>query len=234
MYQPQLYAPNQYMPCEEEDEDAFVKDIEPVQGSQYLTTWKKERNRGNLRMTTSGGIPPGRVPTRQDFTNYARSSKEVERQKNPTMGLIDSNISASSLIKTIDTFDRPADAYAEDTYARAGTYATGFIDKPGERIPKAGVYAEAGVGRAGAEFSIFEAKAKGPNASAGAEASVVGAGAMARAEVGSVSVGAGPFTAKLGLGVDTGAAVGIDGIEVKFLGTRVQSRAKIWHFYIGQ
>ncbi|CAM4731386.1 unnamed protein product [Leuciscus chuanchicus] len=117
-----------------------------------------------------------------------------------------------SAIDMVDTFDRPGDAYAEGAYARAGTYG-------GKRIPKTGVYAKAGYGRAGAEYSIFKAVAKGPNASVGAEASLVKAGAMARAELGSVSANAGPVRMKLGLGVDTGASVGVNGVEAKFLGT---------------
>ncbi|KAK7119025.1 hypothetical protein R3I94_021017 [Phoxinus phoxinus] len=119
----------------------------------------------------------------------------------------------------IDTFDRPGNGYTESTYARAGKYADAFEDQPGKRIPKAGVYAEAGVGRARAEYRVFEAEAKGPNASAGAEASVVEVGAMARAELVSASGKAGPFGGKLGLGVDTGASIGVSGVEAKFLGT---------------
>ncbi|KAF4116712.1 hypothetical protein G5714_004201 [Onychostoma macrolepis] len=98
---------------------------------------------------------------------------------------------------------RPADTSAKGKYAQCGKYALGFKDKPGHRLPKAGVYAEAGVGRAAAEISVLEAEAKGPNASAGVGASVTGAGVMARAEVASVSAKAGPVAAKLGLGVDT-------------------------------
>lgn len=52
---------------------------------------------------------------------------------------------------------------------------------PKEGIPRFVAYAEAGVGRVGAEFSIFEAQAKGLNVSAGAEASAVGINAIARA-----------------------------------------------------
>ncbi|KAG1950166.1 hypothetical protein F2P79_011753 [Pimephales promelas] len=126
-----------------------------------------------------------------------------------------------SVIDMIETYDRPGDAYAESTYARAGAYANSSKDEPGKRIPKAGVYAEAGLGRARAEFSVFEAEAKGPNASAGAGASVVEVGAMARAEIASASAKAGPVGVKLGLGVDTGASVGVSGVEAKFLGTGV-------------
>lgn len=79
-------------------------------------------------------------------------------------------------------------------------------------------YAEAGVGRACAEFEIFEAEAKGPNVYAGAEANVFGAGAMARAEIASASASAGPVGVKVGLGFDTGATVGLAGVEVKVLG----------------
>ncbi len=129
------------------------------------------------------------------------------------------NVSVSNAINMIDTFDRPADSSAESTYARSGTYAVNPEDKPGKRIPRAGAFAEAGVGRARAEFSVFEAEAKGPNASARADANVVGAGAMARAEIASASAQAGPVGVKVGLAVDTGISAGVDGLEVKFLGT---------------
>ncbi|KAL1252283.1 hypothetical protein QQF64_020079 [Cirrhinus molitorella] len=127
----------------------------------------------------------------------------------------------SDTVNVIDTFDRPAGANAEGTYAQCGTYALCSEDKPGKRIPKAGVYAAAGIGRASAEYSVFEAKAKGPNASAGAGASLLGAGAMARAEVASASANAGPVGVKVGLGLDTGASIGLGGVEAKFLGTGI-------------
>ncbi|KAA0721753.1 hypothetical protein E1301_Tti014274 [Triplophysa tibetana] len=131
------------------------------------------------------------------------------------------NINARGLIGIIDTYDRPGDAYTEDTYARCGTYAVAFEDEPGKRLPKAGAHCEAGVGRARAEFSVFDAEAKGPNASAAAEANVVGVGAMARAEVASASANAGPLGVKFGLGVDTGVSVGAGGFEAKILGTGI-------------
>uniref|UniRef100_A0A672LN68 Uncharacterized protein n=1 Tax=Sinocyclocheilus grahami TaxID=75366 RepID=A0A672LN68_SINGR len=125
------------------------------------------------------------------------------------------------IIRMIDTYDRPAGANAEGGYAKQGFYASGFENKSGKRIPKAGYLAEAGVGRACAEYSVFEAVAKGPNASVGAEASTVGVGAMAPAEIASASAKAGPVGVKVGLGFDTGASAGVDGVEVKFLGTGV-------------
>ncbi|KAK9966908.1 hypothetical protein ABG768_003990 [Culter alburnus] len=118
----------------------------------------------------------------------------------------------------IDTFDRPGKAKAEGTYAGAGTYAAAF-DGKGKRIPRIGACAAAGVGRARAELSVLEAEAKGPNASAGAEASLTGVAAMARAEIASASASAGPVGLKVGLGVDTGASIGLGGVEAKFLGT---------------
>ncbi|KAK9966906.1 hypothetical protein ABG768_003988 [Culter alburnus] len=86
-------------------------------------------------------------------------------------------------------------------------------------IQKAGAYAEAGVGQARAEYGAFEAEAKGPSASAGAEIGETGVGAMARAELASVSTKAGPVGVKLGLGVDTGLSAGVGGVEAKVLGT---------------
>uniref|UniRef100_A0A671QCG1 Uncharacterized protein n=1 Tax=Sinocyclocheilus anshuiensis TaxID=1608454 RepID=A0A671QCG1_9TELE len=108
----------------------------------------------------------------------------------------------------------PASAHTEGTYARARSY-----DEEGKSIPKIGVYAVAGVGRARAEYSAFEAEAKGPNASAGAEVSGIRAGAMARAEIASASAKAGPVGLKVGLGFDTGLSAGVDGVEAKVLGT---------------
>ncbi|KAJ8267520.1 hypothetical protein COCON_G00126920 [Conger conger] len=136
---------------------------------------------------------------------------------------INGDLTPSGLINMIDTFDRPEDARAEGLYASAGSYEEGgFTDKPMQRIPKAGVYAYAGVGHAKAEYSVFEAEANGPNASAGAGASVTGVNAMARAELASASATAGPLKVKAGLGVDTGVSAGVDGVEAKFLGTGVR------------
>ncbi len=126
---------------------------------------------------------------------------------------------SSDLIRMIDTYDRPASAKTEGSYAKQDFYASGFENKPGKRIPKAGYRAEAGIGRARAEYSVFEAEAKGPNASAAAGASTAGVGAIARAEIASASAKAGPLGVKVGLGFDTGASAGLDGVEAKFLGT---------------
>ncbi|KAF7705696.1 hypothetical protein HF521_020982 [Silurus meridionalis] len=112
--------------------------------------------------------------------------------------------SALGLLDIIDNIDRPAEAFADGAYADTETYTNGFEDKPGKRIPKAGAVAEAGVGRAGASWSIFTVGAQGPHASLKAEAKGLEAGAMAHAELGSVSAVAGPAKLKLGLGIDTG------------------------------
>ncbi len=158
-----------------------------------------------------------------DIKKALHKPRKIKRDTTtkPTVRLASANVSMRSTIDMIDTFDRPADAKAEGTYARSGTYAISPEDEPGKRIPKAGAFAEAGIGRACAEYRVFEAEAKGPNASAGAEASLVGVGAMARAELASVSAKAGPVSAKLGLGVDTGASIGLDGLEAKILGTGI-------------
>lgn len=134
------------------------------------------------------------------------------------MSFASANVNLINAINMIDTADRPANTSAEGTYAGTGVYAISPENKPGKRIPKAGAYAEAGVGRVRAEISVLEAEAKGPNAVACAEANVAGAQAMARAEIGSASVKAGPIGVKVGLGFDTGASIGLHGAEFKFLG----------------
>uniref|UniRef100_A0A672MK85 Uncharacterized protein n=1 Tax=Sinocyclocheilus grahami TaxID=75366 RepID=A0A672MK85_SINGR len=139
--------------------------------------------------------------------------------KSESLELASANVGLSNIIHMVDTWERPADASAEGTYARSGVEIIKPENRPMHRIPRARVFAEAGVGQARAEFSVFEAEAKGPNACASAEASAVGARAMARAEIASASAIAGPVDVTLGLGLDTGASVGLDGVEVKFLGT---------------
>ncbi|XP_034096151.1 uncharacterized protein LOC117562425 [Gymnodraco acuticeps] len=141
---------------------------------------------------------------------------------------------ASGLVEMIDTFDRPGKAFAKGTYAGTNKYAVGLEDKPGKRIPKAGVSASAGVGHARGEWSIFEAEAKGPNASAGvgASAGTLSASAFARAEVASASASAGPLKATVGLSVDTGVSVGA-GLEAKLLGCGFSVGRKMGVFLFG-
>ncbi len=127
----------------------------------------------------------------------------------------------------IDTYDRQASPNTEGGYAKQSFYASGFENKPGKRIPKVGYKAEAGIGRARTKAGVFEAEAKGPNASAAAEISPVGVGAIARAEIASASAKAGPLGVKVGVGFDTGASIGVDGVEVKFLGTGISIGPKI-------
>ncbi len=106
--------------------------------------------------------------------------------------------------------------FLQSGYAKQGFYASGFENKPGKRIPKAGYRAEAGIGRARAEVGVFSSSS---SPLFEAEASVVKVGAMVRAEIASASASAGPLDVKLGLGVDTGGYIGLGGVEAKFLGT---------------
>ncbi|KTG04409.1 hypothetical protein cypCar_00031846 [Cyprinus carpio] len=190
--------------------------------NQQLSHHRDDENGGESDILYTTRLREGRPNI--DFTLSSEINKKLLKKetwiikkssKKPSVQPASAHVTLSNFIDIIDTADRPANAIAEGTYARSGTYA-------GKRIPKTGVYAEAGVGRACAEFSVFEAEAKGPNASASAEASVarLGAGAEARAEVGSASAQAGPFSMKVGLGLDTRVSLGIvDGLEVKVLGT---------------
>ncbi|XP_046709167.1 uncharacterized protein LOC124388511 isoform X2 [Silurus meridionalis] len=141
--------------------------------------------------------------------------------------------SALGLLDIIDNIDRPAEAFADGAYADTETYTNGFEDKPGKRIPKAGAVAEAGVGRAGASWSIFTVGAQGPHASLKAEAKGLEAGAMAHAELGSVSAVAGPAKLKLGLGIDTGFKISPTKVKVKVLGTGVTIGSTMGFYFFG-
>ncbi|XP_052466558.1 uncharacterized protein LOC128022810 [Carassius gibelio] len=188
-------------------------DDETDEGSDTLYYKSLHKEKPKVKLTVSSDI---KKLNKKETWDWKKSSST-----RPTVELASVSASGSGIIGMIDTIDRPADANAEGTYARAGAYAEAFENKPGKRIPKAGVYAEAGIGRASAEFSVFRVEAKGPNAAASAEATAarLGAGAMAQAEIGSASASAGPLDVKLGLGVDTGGYIGLGGVEAKFLGT---------------
>uniref|UniRef100_A0A3Q3MXV3 Uncharacterized protein n=1 Tax=Labrus bergylta TaxID=56723 RepID=A0A3Q3MXV3_9LABR len=110
--------------------------------------------------------------------------------------------------KPTDTTDRPGKASAKNSYAAA-------VDRTDDGV----MYAGAGWGHARAEWRIFDAEAKGPNASVGAELTDESFRAMAKAEVASASASAGITKATLGLSADTGVGIGKSGVEAKFLGT---------------
>uniref|UniRef100_A0A3Q3ET92 Uncharacterized protein n=1 Tax=Labrus bergylta TaxID=56723 RepID=A0A3Q3ET92_9LABR len=94
--------------------------------------------------------------------------------------------------KPTNTTDRPGKASAKNSYAAA-------VDRTDDGV----MYAGAGWGHARAEWRMFDAEAKGPNASVGAEFTDESFKAMAKAEV----------------ATDTGVGIGKSGVEAKFLGT---------------
>ncbi|KAF4107748.1 uncharacterized protein LOC131548939 [Onychostoma macrolepis] len=187
------------------------------ENSEYDKKWHRNSNqrlpKKPSRVKFSSDINPKLL--KKDTWKWKRRDS-----KKASVDLASATASGSGIIGMIDTIDRPADTNAEGTYTRAGSYVDGFENKPGRRIPKAGVYAEAGVGRYSAERSVFRVEAKGPNASVAAEATAarLGVGAMAQVEIASASVSAGPVDVKLGLGVDTGGYIGLGGVEAKILG----------------
>uniref|UniRef100_A0A3Q2WN45 Uncharacterized protein n=1 Tax=Haplochromis burtoni TaxID=8153 RepID=A0A3Q2WN45_HAPBU len=121
------------------------------------------------------------------------------------------------LLGCVKNVNRSGNAFAAGTFAGADAFADG--------LDKAGLDATAGLGCARAEWSVFDAEVKGPNASVGAGASLspVSAKPFARAELASASASAGPVKAKLGLAVDTGLGISPSGVEVLGTGLSVGS-----------
>ncbi|KAG7324748.1 hypothetical protein KOW79_011064 [Hemibagrus wyckioides] len=140
----------------------------------------------------------------------------ISKPKKKKLAKIRRATAAQGIFEIIDNFDREATVYADGLYADADTYASAFENAPGKRIPKAGAKAEVGFGRAVAQWSVFGVEANGPNASAEASANGLEAGAMAVAELGSVSAVAGPIEARLGLAIDTGIPEDITGETAVF------------------
>ncbi|XP_063297006.1 uncharacterized protein LOC134585512 [Pelobates fuscus] len=206
-----------------EDEDEIQENYNDYVPKKY--TWEKQRHfrRSGIKVSISGNRISD-IPHRiQSFSEKPIPVlKKRAFSKRPSISPFSATASPSGVFNMIDTFDREPDAFAKETFASAKTYKNFFNDKTGKRIPKIGAYAEAGIGKARAEVSVFEAEARGPNASAGAEASLTGVSAMAKAEIASASASAGPLGVKVGLGVDTGVSAGVDGVEVKFLGTGIK------------
>uniref|UniRef100_A0A3B4VR54 Uncharacterized protein n=1 Tax=Seriola dumerili TaxID=41447 RepID=A0A3B4VR54_SERDU len=148
---------------------------------------------------------------------------------------LEASVRLLGLLDMIDTCDRPSKIFGVGNYAHAKEYKEPPQNKPEKRIPCAGFHAAAGVGHARAEWSIFDAEVKGPNASigAGVSAGSLSAAAYARAELASASVTAGPMKATVGLAIDTGISIGVTGFEAKLLGTSVSIGPKISFSFLG-
>lgn len=93
------------------------------------------------------------------------------------------------------------------------------IDRPGA--------AYATDNKAHAEWSIFEAEAKGPSAAAEAKTEFLSARAFAKAEIASASASVGPAKATVGLSADTGVEISATQLEAKVLGTGVSIGRKV-------
>lgn len=85
------------------------------------------------------------------------------------------------------------------------------IDRPGKAF--------ATDNHARAEWSIFDAEAKGPSAGAEASSEFLSARAFAKAELASTSASVGPVKATVGLSADSGVEIGLTQVEAKVLGT---------------
>lgn len=93
------------------------------------------------------------------------------------------------------------------------------IDRPGKAF--------ATDNHAHAEWSIFEAEAKGPSAETEARTELLSARAFAKAELASASASVGPVKATVGLSADSGIEIGPTQIEAKVLGTGVSFGRKV-------
>lgn len=110
----------------------------------------------------------------------------------------------------IENCDRAAFATASDMpSADSGTYQTRST---------AGIYTRATTMEARAGVSVLEAAALGPNAGAGLHAGPSGLTAYAKAEAVRAEVSAAGLTVGVGLGVNSGLSLGVDGLEVAVLG----------------
>lgn len=93
------------------------------------------------------------------------------------------------------------------------------IDRPGKAF--------ATDNHARAEWSIFDAEAKGPSAGTEATAEGLQARAFAKAELASASASVGPAKVTVGLSADTGVEVGLTQVEAKVLGTGISLGRKV-------
>ncbi|XP_049321010.1 uncharacterized protein LOC111197390 [Astyanax mexicanus] len=148
--------------------------------------------------------------------------EKERRSKREIAGIVGKNV-----LYIIDYHDRPGKASAEGPYAEAGAYACASEGKPGKRVPKAGVFAEAGVGRARAEWRVCEAEAKGPNASAGVHADILGVEAEAAASLGQAQAQFGILEAEVkGPNASAGAYASVFGVEAKAAAVLGQAQAQ--------
>lgn len=93
------------------------------------------------------------------------------------------------------------------------------IDRPGKAF--------ATDNHARAEWSIFDAEAKGPSAETEATTEFLRARAFAKAELASASASAGPVKATVGLAADSGIEISPTQLEAKVLGTGISIGRKV-------
>ncbi|KAJ4934692.1 hypothetical protein JOQ06_007477 [Pogonophryne albipinna] len=128
----------------------------------------------------------------------------------------DTGFTSCSLVDTeLLHIEQTPSVVTQDNFARGA-----YVDIcPWELEDESGGTLSAGLGHVRVKNGNVGAEVKGPNIGTGAVWSEKGAGVFVKAELVSVSASAGPVKAKLGLSLDTGLDVGVDGVQVKFLGT---------------
>ncbi|KAJ8412250.1 hypothetical protein AAFF_G00145170 [Aldrovandia affinis] len=124
----------------------------------------------------------------------------------------------------VNHYDKEPDFTAEHPYGGFGTYGKTKID---------GITAEAGLCTIKQSLGDVEVEGKLANAKLSGEFSLNKVSAMADAELMSVSGKVGPVDAKVGLSVKTGASIGADGLEAKFLGTGFTFGKRISMSFLG-
>lgn len=118
--------------------------------------------------------------------------------------------SAGTFLESIiNDCDRKPGAYTRKLITEAGTYKTRC---------STGVVARAVTAEVTAHASVASATARGPGAVAGAHAGAGGVAAYATAEVARAEASVAGITVGVGLNANTGASIGIDGIEASILG----------------
>jgi len=129
------------------------------------------------------------------------------------------SVDPGSILDTFENFDKEGSKYAGTLKTFSGSYKK-------DRTQRWGHHAGASVAEAGASYSVFGANATALSAGAGVEYGLHNS-AYAHATVARASANAGPMEVGVGLSLDTGASIGVDGASIGVLGFGVSVGPKM-------
>ncbi|CAF0945346.1 unnamed protein product [Adineta steineri] len=197
--------------CEENLESSKVEHEHAEDGNQNPKNFEDPRAINTKRLATIKNSTFKWV-VQNSLPRNANEVKEAAKKSAELRMMFNCTVNSATLLDMYDNYDREAWARHESCFANKGSYQS-------DRTWRKGAYARAGLYQASTGGSVIDARVNLLCASANAEVSMAGVSAGFKFILASVELNVGPVHLSCGLKASTGFAVGVDGIEVQFLGT---------------